>query len=557
MAMADEERPQLAKAQQLLGEGVALLRMCKHRDAERTLTEALAAARDAAPRAEADAVEQRALWQRASAREWLGDYGAALEDLFALPWSPDVESRQRHNRLLVRRRAARQRDLTPGPRLGSNGVLRVVEDAVKGRTVLAGRDVARGEAVNVEDAAVIMSRSRCFTCCGEHDACPEAVMQDGPVLDVLPKLAAIPWDVASLRVLLRVVHDAASSPPSTRVLDLLLGLRATGVRREHARAAALFRAALPASHRDAVPLPRLQWLLAALGQNQFEVAPLDGIAVFASTAMFEHACAPNCSWSIEMDEAGCRPRVHVIAIDNVAACTPLTISYILPYLTRPMRQASLQRGYDFTCECAMCGTERDRARSFVCRRCPSDDAAPVTAVGDGREPGNWSCEACGRKPTSDDFAAWIAEEDALGRLEPQARDMARILNGGLLHESHRVVYESLLAQGELLAGVEKTRLMALDLWARIVRAQDRVLGEWDVERVKTLDELAQVHVALGNGDKAKRAYERAVDIARVACTGTRRLAQLESLLERPPTSVDELVAIYGAPDARTKLNVVR
>ena len=56
MAMADEERPQLAKAQQLLGEGVALLRMCKHRDAERTLTEALAAARDAAPRAEADAV---------------------------------------------------------------------------------------------------------------------------------------------------------------------------------------------------------------------------------------------------------------------------------------------------------------------------------------------------------------------------------------------------------------------------------------------------------------------------------------------------------------------
>lgn len=106
-------------------------------------------------------------------------------------------------------------------------------------------------------------------------------------------------------------------------------------------------------------------LLGILNNNQHELEHYEGAGLFVCSAIMEHSCFPNCSFSTY------RTQLIVTAINNIKAGERISIDYKNNYYSpNAERIESLLSSYGFTCSCESC-VGPDRKRSFICPSCQS------------------------------------------------------------------------------------------------------------------------------------------------------------------------------------------
>ena len=121
---------------------------------------------------------------------------------------------------------------------------------------------------------------------------------------------------------------------------------------------------------DAYPkvLPKgvsLQEAGAALGllnTNQVELEDFGGSGLFVGTAILEHSCDFNCSYTTKGS------RLYLACTKDIPAGSRMTIDYGNFFYTPTEETKILQESYGFVCVCPIC-TTLDRKRAYSCPSC--------------------------------------------------------------------------------------------------------------------------------------------------------------------------------------------
>jgi len=96
---------------------------------------------------------------------------------------------------------------------------------------------------------------------------------------------------------------------------------------------------------------QIQMACGILDTNCFEIKWDQGIArgLFSQAALINHDCAPNCRQYFDAHR-----NIHIMTCCEVYSQEELSLSYINPLLSTPMRQAILLQTKHFQCVCQRC-----------------------------------------------------------------------------------------------------------------------------------------------------------------------------------------------------------
>ena len=140
-----------------------------------------------------------------------------------------------------------------------------------------------------------------------------------------------------------------------------------------------------------------------------------GSGLFPFSAMMEHSCIPNCSFTTKEDV------LYMKALREIKAGERLSIDYI-NCLTLPIekRKEVLQDSYNFDCKCDRCESKWDISRSFKCpaNNCNGQIYSAVNNSIRSRENTVFKlnfnhCSKCLRKLSDDEQKNYINEEQYL------------------------------------------------------------------------------------------------------------------------------------------------
>ena len=181
----------------------------------------------------------------------------------------------------------------------------------------------------------------------------------------LPKVAAL--DTARCLLQLIGLTASPSSPSSSSSssishefqLRMLSQLSAANVK-ECTRDIKSFRKKfakwLPKHIKDS----EIAFLLGVLNTNQMELDEIGGSGLFVVSAIIEHNCDPNASFTTSGNT------VYVAAIKPIKAGDRISLDYTNNfYCATEERIESLRKTYDFICDCEVCSGP-DRRRAFDC-----------------------------------------------------------------------------------------------------------------------------------------------------------------------------------------------
>jgi hypothetical protein len=364
-------------------------------------------------------------------------------------------------------------------------------------------------------------------------------------------------------------------------------------------------------------------ILSALNTNSHELEHWGGgSGLFPEAgAMCEHSCRPNCVFNTSKGE------LFVVAIRDLVAGESVSIDYVNAfYEPREGRREQLQDAYDFYCRCDHCVSGTDVVRAYMCtkcgtgRVCPTPDeggvgaaansggvgtAQPASASGamasassaiaaamasgdlldsdfdsddedldlddDDNEvavesiPETWQCLSCGWVMPVRRRQVCDAIEQAFGDSEPPATEEAldAVLAQKVFHESHHLIWGSLVNLGECFAG-NPSRCRdgsAVRVWKRVIRTARNVLPPVHPHWVVLEDSLAQVYVSAAsaggtasqteNVAEASAAFRRAYEMSR-RCSGgdTDAALLLKRLADKTPRTVEELMLFYDNAEDR-------
>jgi hypothetical protein len=118
----------------------------------------------------------------------------------------------------------------------------------------------------------------------------------------------------------------------------------------------------------------LMTCLGVLNTNQVELEDYGGSGLFVGTAIIEHSCHFNCSYTTKGST------LYMSATKSIAVGERLSIDYGNNfYSPTSARKVSLFDIYGFLCSCSMCIGENaiDRKRAFWCPNCRSNGVAGV------------------------------------------------------------------------------------------------------------------------------------------------------------------------------------
>lgn len=180
------------------------------------------------------------------------------------------------------------------------------------------------------------------------------------------------------------------------------------------------------------------------------------------------------------------------------------------------RQQVFQKEYNYRCVCRFC-TGDDTGRAFVCQGCPGNSSHVGAGV---VSPPSWKCDKCGAKAERERVSMYEDWERKLGRRDASEMKIPMVVEAGVLHYSHHLIFLACDQQVSTYAQAEEyTGALRLLDW--LLQSLPRVASENHVQRAVYQDMKGQVLSAMGKGEEAREAYRTAYEHRALTCgTGT-------------------------------------
>jgi hypothetical protein len=282
-------------------------------------------------------------------------------------------------------------------------------------------------------------------------------------------------------------------------------------------------------------------LLGILNNNQVEVEAqgTSGSGLFVFTAITEHSCVPNASFTTEGNI------LYMCAIQPINIGERISIDYVNAFY-RPTheRLADLKQTYSFDCDCHMCTSGVDKSRPFSCN---TKDCTGVLFAPPLCSDKPWqACVKCGNVPLPGQVEMWMRLEKALEEKDNLTPEQICVMqsNSRGLYKSHYLYFNGLYNSAMDMA--DYAPMTAVDILQQVLS----LLGEYDVgatpkvhhERVLIFDRLGQVLTKAQRYDEAQEYFKRAYDHSLLACGANTPLTM--KLCGFAPQSLDELVQHY-------------
>lgn len=300
-------------------------------------------------------------------------------------------------------------------------------------------------------------------------------------------------------------------------------------------------------------------LLGVVNTNQLELEELGGSGLFVFTAILQHDCSPNCSFTTNGSQ------LFLTSILPISAGDRLSIDYGNNFYTPTMdRIESLHESYGFECCCSLC-LGPDRKRAYRCADCDTGLFYPI-----GSKPVTesfTSCTICSSQPSISHRTACFNREEHFRQSPPTslAATQAAVAEK-LLADSHYTLFWALddtynRLSGEASSALRKdphsslaSRLytQALEVLQESYRLLEIQLPSVHHEKVVYLDKLGQLALANKSFSLSQQYFCRAFEHS-CLCSGpptsVPATASIHKLVLSPPTSLAELVAHYTSRGA--------
>jgi len=296
-------------------------------------------------------------------------------------------------------------------------------------------------------------------------------------------------------------------------------------------------------------------ILGVLLTNQLELESFGGSGLFVGTAIMEHSCDFNCSYTTRGN------RVFMTATRDIAPGERLSIDYgNFFYQPTSERQQSLYDSYGFVCSCRLC-LGPDRKRAFWCQTCASQQREGIFCPDASILSGEWPCLVCGTIVEAAHRDACLEREAFILANQPQSvAEIEAAGKEGLLHESHHLLFSAISDLAMASADEAKRQCSQVDsvLWPSLFaeplaafgvccRLMEQALPAVHREKCIYLDRLGQIAVCAGSRAIAVDAYGRAYQMSCLAGgRETPETLELFELATKTPLSMAGLLEHYAA-----------
>lgn len=318
-------------------------------------------------------------------------------------------------------------------------------------------------------------------------------------------------------------------------------------------------------------------ILAKLNNNQLELEEYDGSGLFVYTALCEHSCAPNASYSTNDDV------LYMTAIQDIPANSRICIDYINGYYAPTNERLDiLWSSYGFQCTCERCQGS-DRVRAMACQQCKTEQQSlhgfhcvmssssdNADRNQDGQSMKVTACVLCAHEATPSEIVIFKQKEDSVVDDPPESYEQVmELIAEGILHESHHRIFQILeIFANEYISDAKRQAVFverdaisetsyneqissiystAIAVMSHCCRLLDMVLPYIHPEKVIYADKLAQLHVCSGQIDAASAAYTSAYQVSLKANGQHSAISKaLLSLSSNTPTTRKELLNHYAA-----------
>ena len=460
----------------------------------------------------------------------------------------------------------------PPPGLTVNAGLEIVLDLDKGRCLQTTRALVPGELVYQEEALVWAEFvEECETRVNEGlllRAYGKKVMS---TIDELEEELAAFESVQSLDtarsffqlLAMVVLKDELQDKDEQLGRRIRLALELTGGAkvRECTETCRSFREL----HRNVIPkaisTEECGLLLARLNTNQVELEELGGSGLFPNTAILEHNCNFNCSFTTNGST------LFLTATRHIPANSRLSLDYLNGfYMPTPQRREELLSSYGFHCNCELCEAP-DCKRVFILPAGSGCGCAGGRAFASPTSPPSGLalalvCTSCGSAVNNSALAEACEERERALLLSPPtsfAELEETLQQEHLLHRDHYVFFD---AQAELsLQAADSARSHrggpqspeAQQLFRSALSAVQACRAQMSAtlpavhhEKVIFADREGQLAVCVGETALAKRAFGEAYAHS-VLCSSATSAATLavKRLVDSTPRTIKELQAHYA------------
>jgi hypothetical protein len=319
-------------------------------------------------------------------------------------------------------------------------------------------------------------------------------------------------------------------------------------------------------------------LVGILNSNQMELGDIEGSGLFVATAICEHSCFPNCSFSTQGTQ------LRMVVTRDIAVGDRISIDYGNNfYRATYYRKKYLHEIYNFVCMCSLC-VSFDRYRSFCCQHCPSgslfamngaelDDPRQFISVLKSNkyagQPDQFSpslqaltaCDSCGACATPDAVQRISLREAEIMAIRPDVDGISpetlasyqsavfQIRAEKVLKETHYLLFWAVSNIADVYS--EFARL-CLSSYAEGIRLAIEVsnlleirLPQYHEEKLLQFDKIGQLAVAGNNQSLAIQAFQSALDMSiKVYGIDHPTTTKFRDIVTSPPTTVEELYRFY-------------
>ena len=430
----------------------------------------------------------------------------------------------------------------------------VVDDPLMGRCLAAVKQHAPGDVIFEEDAFVFASSDPLVS---EMDdeiiirafrGIPGIVSQLEEMvcfLSALDRVQCVDTARCFLQLIgIHILQSAGVNLQLDRKLDLFSKLTFVNLD-DCLENIKLFRSKFPRVIPSSISDLTAATFLAKLNTNQVELEDLGGSGLFVFTAILQHSCLPNCSYSTHGNH------LYLTAISNILEGDRLSIDYAnCFYHPTSERQAALNQSYNFLCDCIRCAGY-DHTRGFCCQNSICSEGV-VYPLGTGFE-GDWTCNRCGKVLDLEERKLLLDHELRVMMDPPESTEaLEEVLTCRVIHASHHLIFwaredisQSLTAEARK-SGLTSDYALALEETERVVAMLETALPPVHFEKVVHYDRLAQLAVASGQIEKAKESFGKAYAMSCLSCgqsvPGT---MLLKEMWLNCPTTAEELLERYG------------
>jgi hypothetical protein len=372
-------------------------------------------------------------------------------------------------------------------------------DKVKGRIVIATRDLEVGEVI-LDDTPLVVASWHAHRCIECHELHASSKCQQ--VASKYPKDLAARMD--EVEEALGTIDGFDELDVSRRLIKLLNLARLEPERAEltrpctannmekcrtvirDIRAHKVARLILPATVED----EEAARLLAVLNTNSHELGEWGGSGFFPLACLFEHNCAPNCAFNTYGTD------LWVTVVRPVREGDALSIDYCdATFEPTAARRAYLLQDYGFECTCDRCIKQPDVCRAFCCPAGGGRCGGKVCPIGLGNKPADWRCLTCGRQLPDIARKRYLKIEAALAEEGPvDLEEVEEVLEHNVFKESHHIIVDALVELGTLYAKDDELICngSAEAIWNRVISLSQEVLPEVHPHKAIYYDNLAQV-----------------------------------------------------------------